>query len=799
LSNRKNGFMKVLINPSENELKSALSRPKLESVNLDILISEVFCKVETQKDEALKAFTLQFDQVRVDLLSVTDEEFEQAEQSLSATLKNAIQVAAQNIECFHRSQENRETEVETTPGVLCWRKSVPIQTVGLYVPGGTAPLFSTVLMLGLPAKIAENPIRYLCTPPNKEGKIHPAILFAAKTAGIDLVYKVGGAQAIAAMSLGTETIPKADKIFGPGNQYVTAAKVYAQNLGIAIDIPAGPSEVLVAADGSIPAAFTAADLLAQAEHGADSQVVFLTDNQQYLQEVLKEVGNQLKTLPRADISREALNSSVALVIEAEKWADIINSYAPEHLIIMGKYEDLLLQKVVNAGSVFIGKNSAESFGDYASGTNHTLPTSGFARAYSGVSLDSFVKKITYQKVSDEGLKNLAQTVITMAEAEGLQGHANAVKVRVNQNENTASLKFLSVNENEDENENTTSLKFRSVNRFIRSDLRNVKAYSSARNEFEGAGEVFLDANENGIVTAYNRYPDPQQKKLKEVIAGIKSLNPDNLFLGNGSDEVLDLIFRLTTRPFLDSVAYLNPSYGMYSVLASINGLRTKEIDLNETFQITVPEIILQSKGSKLLIICNPNNPTGGIISKNELIGIVREFEGLVVIDEAYIDFCPAYSLADEVENHPNLIVVQTLSKAYGMAGLRIGMAVASKKWIAALNGIKPPYNLSSLTQETATRELKKNSWNEVRTEIIRERNRLTNYLESNSLVTKVFRSEANFILFRIPNASTIYKKLIKNGIVVRDRSSQFNCSDTLRVSIGAKAENDQFIKIMQTL
>ena len=780
--------MKVLINPSENELNGALNRPELESVNLNFLISEVFSKVGTQKDEALKSLTLQFDQVGVDSLSVTDEEFEQAEEFLSTNLKEAIQVAAQNIEHFHRSQENRETEVETTPGVLCWRKSVPIQTVGLYVPGGTAPLFSTVLMLGLPAKIAGNPIRYLCTPPNKEGEIHPAILYAAKTAGIDSVYKVGGAQAIAAMSLGTETIPKADKIFGPGNQYVTAAKVYAQSLGIAIDMPAGPSEVLVAADDTIPVSFVAADLLAQAEHGSDSHVVFLTDNQQYLQEVLKEVEYQLKTLPRGEIAREALSSSAALVIEVEKWAEIINSYAPEHLIIMGKYEESLLQKVVNAGSVFIGKNSAESFGDYASGTNHTLPTSGFARAYSGVSLDSFIKKITYQKVSDEGLKNLAQTVITMAEAEGLQGHANAVKVRLYQNENEPitdpPMQIAGVQE---------------VNRFIRNDLRNVKAYSSARDEFEGIGEVFLDANENGIVTAYNRYPDPQQKKLKEVIAGIKSLNPDNLFLGNGSDEVLDLIFRLTTTPFLDSVAYLNPSYGMYSVLAVINGVRTREISLNENFQISSSEIILQAKGSKVLIICNPNNPTGEVISRDELIEIVRKFEGLVVIDEAYIDFCPVYSLADEVENYPNLIVVQTLSKAYGMAGLRIGMAVASKKWITALNRIKPPYNLSSLVQKTAIKELETISWNEVQTEIIRERNRLINYLESNSLITKVFRSETNFILFRVPNASTIYTELIKNGIVVRDRSSQFNCSDTLRVSIGTKAENDQFIKIMQTL
>jgi len=781
--------MKIVIDPSSSELATALTRPELESGNLDSLISEVFSTVEKKGDQALKAFTLQFDRVEIRDLLVSESEFAEAEQLVSPELKTAIRVAAQNIERFHRSQENREYEVETSPGVVCWRKSVPIQTIGLYIPGGTAPLFSTVLMLGIPAKIAENPVRYLCTPPDKQGKIHPAILFAAKTAGIDVVYKVGGAQAIAAMSLGTETIPKADKIFGPGNQYVTAAKVYAQGLGIAIDIPAGPSEVLVAADDSIPVSFVAADLLAQAEHGIDSQVIFLTDDERYTLEVLKEVEKQLKILPRAEIAREALNSSTAIVVEAEKWADVINSYAPEHLIIMGKYEEQIVRQVTNTGSVFIGKNTAESFGDYASGTNHTLPTCGFARASSGVSLDSFVKKITYQKVSDEGLRNLGQTVITMAEAEELQGHANAIRVRFDyassatKGLSTARQRPFAVVDN--------------VERFVRPDLRNVKPYSSARDEFQGKSDILLDANENGLVTAYNRYPDPLQRELKTAISEVKQIPTENLFLGNGSDEVLDLVFRLTTTPFLDFIAYLNPSYGMYSVLAKINGLRTKIIDLDRNFQVSTSEILAQAQGSRLLVLCNPNNPTGNVIPKDRLLEIVREFEGLVVVDEAYSDFCPAYSLADEVGNYSNLIVVQTLSKAYGMAGLRIGMAIASPEWVAALNRIKPPYNLSSLAQETAIKELKRIPWKEIKAEIIQERERLTGFLKSHPLVTEVFPSEANFILFRIPNASGIYNQLIKNGVVVRDRSSQFNCSETLRVSVGSKTENNQFIQIMQ--
>ncbi|WP_294672204.1 histidinol dehydrogenase [uncultured Fluviicola sp.] len=785
--------MRTLINPSVIELQQAIERQKEISVNLDSFVSDVFREIEKNGDRALRNFTLQFDGVAPDCLLVDEKEFEESEKLVSPELKQAIRVAAKNIERFHRSQENRDHEVETAPGVFCWRKSVPVQTVGLYVPGGTAPLFSTVLMLGIPAKIAGNPIRFLCTPPNKQGKIHPAILFAAKTAGIDLVYKAGGAQAIAAMSIGTETIPKADKIFGPGNQYVTAAKVFAQSLGIAIDLPAGPSEVLVAADSSVPASFIAADLLAQAEHGQDSQVVFLTEEAGFLEKVLEEVSRQLKLLPRKEIAKTALDSSLAIVTGVEKWPEIINSYAPEHLIVMGRYEDEIVAKVTNAGSVFIGQNTAESFGDYASGTNHTLPTSGFAKAYSGVSLDSFVKKITYQKISDEGLENLGQTVITMAEAEELQGHANAVKIRLelkqSESEPEAGLSIASILESEID-----------ITRFLRTDLRNVQPYSSARDEFDGSGKIFLDANEHAFETAYNRYPDPKQKELKKVISEIKGFNPEHVFLGNGSDEVLDLIFRLTGTPFLDSVAFLNPSYGMYAVLARINGLKPLEINLDSQFQISVSEILLQAEEAKLLVLCNPNNPTGNRIPKTELLEIVKAFNGLVIIDEAYIDFCPVGSSAsDEVINYSNLIVIQTLSKGYGMAGLRIGMAIAPKAWVTALDRIKPPYNLSSVVQETAVKALKEIQWNELNAEIIRERERLTVFLKSLPSVTTVFPSETNFILFRIPNASAIYEILLENGIVVRDRSGQFNCSDTLRVSVGTPEANNRFIQIMETL
>lgn len=775
--------MKKIINPTKEQLREALTRPSLEAENLTDLIQSIFETVKTKGDSALQAYSKQFDQVELltKNFKVSEEEMQAAELLVDSNLKQAIQTAAANIERFHQAQQQVVVEIETSPGVFCWRKSVPIQTVGLYIPGGSAPLFSTVLMLGLPAKIANCLKRILCTPPSKDGTVNPAILYAAKVAGITEVYKVGGAQAIAAMTFGTTTIPKVDKLFGPGNQYVTAAKQFAQGLGVPIDLPAGPSEVLVAADDSVSPAFIAADLLAQAEHGADSQVVFLTDSDSLVEQVQEALAQQLKRLPRAAIASEALQNSTAIVVEAESWSAIVNEYAPEHLIVMGKYENLLEEEVVNAGSVFLGKNTAESFGDYASGTNHTLPTAGFARAYSGVSLDAFVKKITYQRVEDKGLVNLGPTVITMAKAEQLDAHANAIQVRLNAQKTTDFDRQLN------------------INRFLRPDLRNVQAYSSARDEFEGKGEVFLDANENGLLTTNNRYPDPLQKDLKQTICDLKDGSINQMFLGNGSDEVLDLIVRLTCQPGIDTISYLNPSYGMYGVLAKINGVKTNPIALDKAFEITEKELLDAAKGSKVLLLCNPNNPTGKLLDKSFVKKIVQQFNGLVVVDEAYIDFCPESTLANEVGNYSNLIVTQTLSKAFGMAGLRVGMAWANTQWIAALNSIKPPYNISSLIQETAIQTLKTNDWKTIISTIKSERKRLETFLINLEQVEQVFPSEANFILFRMKNARTVYQSLIEDGIIVRNRSTQFNCENTLRVSIGSPAENDRFIQKMNTL
>jgi histidinol dehydrogenase len=422
--------MNTLVYPTSRELTAALKRPELNSVNLESLVKEVFEQVKSNGDKAIVDFVKQFDQIELNDLKVSQEEIEEAMQGISLELKQAIETAAANIRIFHAAQQEKVQIIETMPGVNCWRKSVGIEKVGLYIPGGTAPLFSTVLMLGIPANIAGCKQVVLCTPCGKDGKVHPAILFAAQLTGITEIYKIGGIQAIAAMTLGTETIPKVYKIFGPGNQYVTAAKQYAQKLGLAIDMPAGPSEVMLVADNSAIPQFIAADLLSQAEHGADSQVVLVTTDQELVIKVGEELKMQLEQLPRKELAEKALKNSVALVVQQAEICSIINTYAPEHLILQTLFNDELIDGIINAGSVFIGNYTPESAGDYASGTNHTLPTNGYAKQYSGVSLDSFVKKITFQEITEVGIQNIGSTIELMAEAEGLEAHKNAVTVRL---------------------------------------------------------------------------------------------------------------------------------------------------------------------------------------------------------------------------------------------------------------------------------------------------------------------------------------------------------------------------------
>jgi histidinol dehydrogenase len=418
--------------PSLEQLEEILQRPILAQENLDKLLLEIFLEVKNRGDEALKEYAFRYDKVKLSEIKVSEQEIKKAIDSVDQNLKDAITQAYNNIFTFHESQVEKSVKIETMPGVFCWRKSVGIDKVGLYIPGGSAPLFSTILMLAIPAKIANCKEIILCTPSDSSGKIHPAILFTANLCGITKIYKLGGIQAIAAMSLGTESVPAVYKLFGPGNQFVTAAKIFAQKYKMSIDMPAGPSEVMVVCDEFANASYVASDLLAQAEHGADSQVVLLSTSKKKIQEVLAEISIQSEQLPRKNQVLEALQHSFSILCLKENICSLINKYAPEHLILNTRFNSELIENVTNAGSIFIGEFTPESAGDYASGTNHTLPTNGYARQYSGVSVDSFVKKITYQEITAEGIKNIGKTVEIMAEAEGLLAHKNAVSIRLKQ-------------------------------------------------------------------------------------------------------------------------------------------------------------------------------------------------------------------------------------------------------------------------------------------------------------------------------------------------------------------------------
>jgi len=423
--------MQIYRYPDRNDWPQILARPAIDFNSLEKSVKKILEEIQSEGDAAVKRYTEKFDGVYPEVLEVSENEFEKAELDVDAELKNAILLAAQNIKLFHEAQLRDDIRIITSPGVECWQRTIPIERVGLYIPGGTAPLFSTVLMLAIPATIAGCNEIVLCTPPRSDGSVHPAILYSARITGVTKVYKTGGIQAIGAMAFGTQSIPKVYKIFGPGNQYVTAAKQWVTRFGIAIDMPAGPSEVAVLADDTAEPAFVAADLLSQAEHGNDSQVILISNNDPLVHNVMEEIEKQTGKLPRSQYVRNSLeNSKIIILKDYAEMISLVNEYAPEHLILSVKNADELAELIVNAGSVFLGNFTPESAGDYASGTNHTLPTHGYAKAYSGVNIDSFMKKITFQKITKEGLGNIGPAIMKMAEAEELTAHKNAVSVRL---------------------------------------------------------------------------------------------------------------------------------------------------------------------------------------------------------------------------------------------------------------------------------------------------------------------------------------------------------------------------------
>lgn len=788
--------MQFISNPAPETWAVLQLRPAAaEAPQVAARVRAIFEQVRAGGDAALRQLTAELDKVTLTDLLVSEAEFAAATAQVPVALQAAIRQAKANIEAFHSAQREPEIRLETMPGVACSRRSVPVQRVGLYVPGGTAPLFSTLLMLGVPARLAGCPEVVVCTPPQSDGSVSPIILFVAQLLGIKKVVKAGGAQAVAALALGTASVPAVDKIFGPGNRYVmTAKQLAAAEFGVAIDMPAGPSEVLVMADASANPVFVAADLLSQAEHGPDSQVIVVSDSREILEKVKAEVISQLETLPRRAVAVQALDNSCAILLpDAAAMLAFSNQYAPEHLILATDNAEALAAQVTNAGSVFLGHLTPEAVGDYASGTNHTLPTSGYARQYSGVSLDSFVKKITFQRLSSAGLQAIGPVVETMAQAEGLVAHARAVAVR---------LATLPVDDAATIKEAATA----SANSYaglIRSSVEHMKAYSSARDEFEGMAPVMLDANENSLGSVgpddFSRYPDPHQRVIKADLAKIKGVTPDQIFLGNGSDEAIDLLVRLTCTPGQDSIVICPPTYGMYEVAANLNDVRVERLPLTADFQLPVnAAAILAASRAKLVFLCSPNNPTGNLLAQEAIETILANFRGLVIVDEAYADFAAAPSWVSRMAEFPRLVVLQTFSKAWGLAGLRLGVAYASPALIGYLNKIKPPYNISAATQQHALAALAHASqMPAMRAELLRGREWLIQQLPQISIVEHIFPSDANFLLVRfIVDATTVYDALSSRGIIVRNRTSQPGCAGCLRLTVGTAAENSQLIQAL---
>lgn len=780
--------MNIITEPNREQWVELVRRPAFDVTQLFDVVRPIMDAVHTHGDHALREFGHRFDGVQLEDLAVSPEEIAEACAQIPQELAEAIELAYCNIYDFHELQLNTQAPIklETAPGVVCEQRTLPIRRVGLYVPGGQAPLFSTVLMLAVPAAVAGCEEVVLCTPPGKDGKVNPVILFAAELCGVKRIFKVGGAQAIAAMTYGTESVPKADKIFGPGNAYVTAAKQLAALAGVAIDMPAGPSEVEVLADATSVPAFVAADLLSQAEHGPDSQAMLVTTDATVAQAVATEVEKQLAALPRREVAAKSIaNSRIIVLTDKQDCIDFTNAYAPEHLIIAMENADEVAKETTNAGSIFLGNYSCESAGDYASGTNHTLPTMGCVRAYSSLCIDSFQRKLTLQTLSPQGIRSIGQTVKIMAQAEHLDAHAHAM-----------TLRMQAVAQLPEEDAGT------GIAKLVRPNILKLKPYSSARDEYAGkAAHVFLDANESPYNAPNNRYPDPLQWELKQKISAYKGVAPDHIFLGNGSDEAIDLIFRTFCTPGVDEVAAISPSYGMYEVCADINNIRYNAIPLEEGYQFNAENFLqsVYSPCTKVIFICSPNNPTGNLLPVAEIRKVLDMFPGIVVVDEAYIDFAPAgSSVVSLLDEYPRLIILNTFSKAWASAGIRLGMALAHPEIIGIFNKVKYPYNVNILTQRAAMEQLE--HMNDIRNwveEALRERARMMQEVASLPICHQVYPSDANFFLARMTDACAIYDALVNQGIIVRNRHRIAMCENCLRITIGTPAENDELLAALK--
>jgi histidinol dehydrogenase len=798
----------ILEELTDAELISLVRRTPDDLHEVFATTREIIDNVEANGDRALATYSKTFDGVELQDIKVTRQEIREAEDSVSDGVKQSLRKAAANIEKFHKLQLPPAVDIETVPGVRCRLEWRAIPRVGLYVPGGTAPLASTVLMLAIPARIANCSDIVLCTPPLKSGAAAPEILCAAAMCGVKNIFKVGGAQAIAAMGLGTKTVPRVDKLFGPGNRFVAAAKALLSQAphNIAIDMLAGPSELLVIADETADPRWVAADLLSQAEHGLDSQVILVTTSAFLAEEIHQELSRQLHAAERSSISSRALeNSFVVLASSLAKAVDFANLYAPEHLTLAVSDAEQLAFEVTNAGSVFIGSASSVVFGDYASGTNHTLPTSGTATATGTLTVHRFMKPMAFQTITRQGLASLTPVVASLARAEGLEAHARAAEIRGEARSGFVVPPSGGMIHGVEQSRLKAGLRNRvyMMEALIRPHLRNFQPYVSARSEAVEA-KVFLDANELSFGSpvsfdglALNRYPDPNQLELRAKLAALAGVSSDSIFIGVGSDEIIDLLVRLLCEPSADSTVILDPTYGVYRVAAELNGVEAWSVELDDNFQINVEETLRAVRpGTKLIFCCSPNNPTGNLLRRQDILALSRSFDGIVVADEAYIEFSGAASLAQDVARVSNLVVLRTLSKAWGLAGIRLGYCVANPELIEYLLKIKPPYNISSIASALALKTLEMNgAIQRTAIELIAERERLALALREMPSVRHVYPSNANFLLARFADSVRAFSSLLGRGIVVRRRNEP-RLRDCLRITVGTAEENQLVLKAL---
>ena len=786
---------------SPDRQREALLRPAQRDVqSTTATAQDIIDEVRRGGDTALRALTFKYDGVRATALAVSPEEFAAADRALTAVQHTAIDTAIAAVHVFHAAQAMPALRVETAPGVVCERINVPVRAVGLYVPAGSAPLPSTAIMLAVPARIAGCPVRIMCTAPTRSGGADPAVLVAARKAGIDRVFKVGGAQAIAAMAYGTASIPKCDKLFGPGNAWVTAAKLLVANdpQGAAADLPAGVTEVMVLADEGAHADFIAADLLAQAEHSMDAQALLVTPSAALARAVAAQVEQQMRGLSRGGILQKSVAHMRCLVVDSLETAfEVANEYAPEHLLLEIRDPRRWLGRVTAAGAVFLGHWSPESMGDYCSGPNHTLPTYGFAKAYSGLSLEDFQKRITVQELSPAGLAGLGPTAQVLAGLEGLDAHAAAVTIRLTALKSAASARPAAQPPPSP------------LAALARPEILTLKPYSHAAwlptltrlHANEAPWRPVGDTTEAGL----NRYPEPQPALLVERLAQLYGVPSANLLATRGSDEAIDLLSRIYLREGKDAILQCAPTFGMYQVAARIQGAEVVEIPLDPSRGWSLePERLIAAwrPHVKLVYLCSPNNPTGNSLASAALEAICSALDGkaIIVVDEAYIEWSRASSVSRWLSRFRTLAILRTLSKAHALAGARIGALIAHPEMIRLAKRIVPPYSLAQPAVEAALRALAPDDGAASRARwdgLIAERNYLRDRLEASPRVTTVWPSDANFLMVDCCDIDHLMRVSMAGGTIVRDLRGYPALPRSVRISVGTRTENETLLDSLE--